>query len=161
MVINELKWMQALDHPNVLKIKGSGDGMVKDESGMEVKCDFMALEACLGGELFDYIAETGKFSARVSRFYFKQLLSALTHMHEKGISHRDVKPENIMFDSEFTLKLIDFGFATDQTKTNKKLGTLGYMAPEIILEKPYCAWASDLFAAAIVLFIMHTGSPPF
>lgn len=82
-------------------------------------------------------------------------------MHSKGIYHRDIKPENILLDSDFNIKLADFGFATHDTSSNSRYGTEGYMSPELMLNKEYNPWAADLFASAIVLFIMKTGHPPF
>jgi len=92
----------------------------------------MALEVCSMGELFDFIAQTGRFSEPVARYYFSQLLDGLEYMHNKGMSHRDMKPDNVLFDSEFVLKIADFGFASF-TQTNESFyGTKGYMAPEIM-----------------------------
>jgi serine/threonine protein kinase len=69
----------------------------------------------------------------LTRFYFKQLLNAVDHLHSTiGVSHLDIKLENILLDSDFTLKLCDFGFSDDVSlpvRVNK--GTDGYKAPEI------------------------------
>lgn len=72
----------------------------------------MALELCQGGELFDFIAQTGRFEEPVARYYFKQLLDGLEYLHNNGISHRDLKPENVLLDDQFNLKIADFGFAS-------------------------------------------------
>lgn len=73
---------------------------------------YMVEELAPGGELFEYVANTGKFSEEISRTYYKQLLNALSHMHSKGIAHRDLKPENLLFDGNYNLKVADFGFST-------------------------------------------------
>jgi len=78
-----------------------------------------------------------------------------------------MKPENVLFDEHFNIKVADFGFAapiegkdgTGYLRT--KLGTESYMAPEIHMKKPYIGASVDLFASAIVLFIMVTQHPPF
>jgi serine/threonine protein kinase len=77
----------------------------------------LALELAKGGELFDYISQTGEFSEDVARYFFHQLIDALDYMNKKGISHRDLKPENILMSEVFDLKLADFGFGSN-TETN-------------------------------------------
>lgn len=87
-------------------------------------------------------------------------MEGLDYCHSHSIAHRDLKPENLLLDSEFTLKLADFGFAAPLEGRDgsgylvTKLGTLNYMAPEIHLKQPYQGKQVDLFAAAIILFIM-------
>jgi len=110
------------------------------------------------------VAESGAFSEPVCRFFMSKILSALKHCHDKGYAHRDLKPENIFFGKNFVLKLADFGFTTVMQKDQKlftALGTPGYMAPEIMLQKPYDGKSVDLFAAAVINFIMFSEIPPF
>ena len=78
-----------------------------------------------------------------------------------------MKPENLLFSDNFVLKIVDFGFATplegrDGSGMNKTvLGTGGYMAPEIIEQKPYYALEADVFALGVILFIMRSADKPF
>lgn len=97
-------------------------------------------------------------------------MEGLDSVHRKGITHRDLKPENLLYDSEFNLKIADFGFAAplagrDGSFLQKTvLGTFGYMAPEIFQKDQnngYNGAQVDLFASAIILFIMVAGHPPF
>lgn len=128
---------------------------------------YAVLQLASGGELFDYLSTTGRFSETVSRFYFRQLIEALDHCHSHGYAHRDIKPENLFFDKEFNLLLGDFGFSTLMSgkdgsgKLKTILGTDNYMAPEIHAKAPYIGSSVDLFAAGIILFIFFTGHPPF
>jgi serine/threonine protein kinase len=95
------------------------------------------------------------------------MCEALDNIHKNGVCHRDLKPENILLDTEFNIKIADFGFAapTDGKEhtgfLRTRLGTLNYMAPEIHQRKPYSGPAADVFAASIILFIMLTQHPPF
>lgn len=136
-------------------------------NGQERLCAYIVQELVTGGELFDYVSCGGPFSESVTRYYFKQIISALHHCHTRGIAHRDLKPENILLDKNYDTKLIDFGFATPlEGRTGSGIsytlvGTPGYMAPEIVLGKPYQAPVVDLFATAVITFILFTGFPPF
>lgn len=88
-------------------------------------------------------------------------------MHSSGVAHRDLKPENLMLDKSFNLKIADFGFAAPTEGRDgsgylkTQLGTASYMAPEIHLAKPYTGPGVDLFACAIILFVMLSQRPPF
>ena len=91
----------------------------------------------------------------------------MTYFHEKGYAHRDIKPGNLLFDSEYTLKLGDFGIATKMNPKEKdpkikdEWGTEGFMAPECYEGYPFNGKDADLFSAAAVLFKMCTGCLAF
>lgn len=71
----------------------------------------MVTELVNGGDLFDFISLPGAFSEKVARYFTHQIFEALKYTHAKGICHRDMKLENLMLDSNFDLKVIDFGFS--------------------------------------------------
>jgi len=141
---------------------------MRADGSLKKKCEYIVLEIAKGGELFDYIANSGELKEDEARFYFRQLMLGLDFCHNKaGIAHRDLKPENLLLDETYDLKIADFGFAAPvegrdgQGYLYTKLGTQNYMAPEIHLRQPYIGREVDLFASAIILFIMVAGHPPF
>ena len=87
-------------------------------------------------------------------------------MAEVGVSHRDLKPENVLFDSNFRLKVSDFGLSRDAKgdhgdfKLKSRVGTEGYKPPEMELGN-YTGIQADIFATGIIIFIMFNGTPPF
>lgn len=159
--------MQNLKHANIVDQIEVGHAEYVKSSGKKKEVDYIVLELAAGGELFDFIAISGRFEEPVARYYFKQFMEGLAFCHENGIAHRDLKPENLLLDDQYNLKIADFGFAAPtQGKDGMgylftKLGTLNYMAPEIHLKQPYQGQSVDLFAAAIILFIMVAQHPPF
>jgi serine/threonine protein kinase len=168
LVMTEVQTMNGLSHPNILNmLEYSKEGVVKKSNGISEAVIYIVLELAQGGELFDFVAQTGRYSEPVARFYFNQLLDGLEYVHKRGVTHRDLKPENLLYDGYFNLKIADFGFAApiagrDGSGSQKtKLGTESYMAPEIHMRKPYSGESVDLFAAGIILFIMYTQHPPF
>lgn len=162
LVMNEIEIMKELSHPHIVNlIDFSSDAEYRRPNGSKVKVFYLSLELVSGGELFDFIAETGRFSEEVARFYFHQMIAALEYLHTNGVSHRDIKPENMMLDSNHNLKIADFGFSSTQALNETKRGTDGYMAPEIYKGIQYSGQSVDLFATGIILFIMVAQHPPF
>ena len=100
-----------------------------------------------------------------ARHIFRQLSSALAHMHERHMVHRDVKVDNVMFDRHGNAKLVDLGFTTKantDTSLKERCGTLMYAAPEIF--DPKCQGYGrpvDVFALGVTLFFMLAGHYPF
>ena len=129
--------------------------------------NYIVLELVSGGELFDFVSLGGRFSENEGRYYFKQLLDGLNHVHSHGYAHRDLKCENLLLDASFTLKISDFGLSAPLAGRDNNglmettLGTFSFMAPEIHMKMPYEGKKVDLFAAAIVLFTMISQRPPF
>jgi serine/threonine protein kinase len=130
--------VNSLDHPNIYKILGVGDGELDPQNGEKAyHVLFILMEYAENGELFDLISSTGRFSEDVARHFFIQLLDSLNYMHNNAeICHRDIKPENILIDKDFNIKMADFGFATKLCGDDGSyvlhdyMGTLGYMPPE-------------------------------
>ena len=115
----------------------------------------------------DYVECSGPFSEDTCRYFFKQLLDGLDHIHSKGYAHRDLKPSNILLDANFDIKIVDFGFSAPlsgkqgEGMNSSIVGSPCFLAPEIILHQPYSGRATDLFACAIILFYLRTKHSPF
>ena len=167
LIKTEVECLMNLKHPGIVNLVEQGTGVMTNSKKAPKTVDYIVLELVQGGELFDFVANSGRFTEEVARFYFHQFMEALNYMHTSGSAHRDLKPENIMLDADFNLKIADFGFAAPTEGRDGKgflqtqLGTASYMAPEIHLGKPYTGQGVDLFASAIILFVMLSQRPPF
>jgi len=124
------------------------------------------LEFAPGGEIFDILYYTSALEPILARTYFRQSIFGLEACHNAGVAHRDIKPQNLLLDSRFNIKLTDFGLSkvfesdADAIMSTTYVGTRGYQAPELLLDKPYDL-ACDIFSMGVVLFILITGYPPF
>ena len=122
---------------------------------------YIVEELCSGGDLFDLISREGGLSSKVSKQYFRQIVSAISYVHAQGFSHGDLKPENILLDSHHDIKLADFGFSSSTEFSRRKIGTPGYMSPELRKGEVYSTRLSDVFSLGVTLFVMRTGTMPF
>ena len=140
LIMTEVDALQGLENINIINQIEIGHDTYLKASGKSREVDYIVLELAGGGELFDFIAISGRFDEPLARYYFKQFMNGLAFCHEKGIAHRDLKPENLLLDNNYTLKIADFGFAAPVEGKDgsgyltTKLGTLNYMAPEIHLK---------------------------
>ena len=163
----EISLSTNFDHENIVKYYDFKEkSTLQRSNGEEIPVAYLVQEAIMGGELTDYVKEGG-LSEPICRYYFKQLLKALCYLHTKGYSHRDLKLDNILLDDKFNLKIVDFGFSCPLNGKNGKgfrssyVGTPSYMAPEIIRRENYNAEDVDLFAAAVCIFALVSGTFPF
>lgn len=113
------------------------------------------------GNFSQMIKTVGALGEDVSRFYFKQLLEGLKYMQGKGVAHRDLKPENILLDRNWHIKISDFGFGTETGVHKTRCGTRSFFPPEMHKKAHYNAEDYDLFASAIIGYMMVTGVSPF
>lgn len=161
----ELRALEGVSHPNVIKFYSLVEKGCYRSGDKTRAVSYVAMEFCAGGELFELLATSGALSENAARWFFRQLLSGLTHLASLNLAHRDLKPENLLLADQLALKIADFGFATrlaDGQLADTYLGSEGYMAPEFH-KKPlsYRPEKVDVFAAGVVLFNMVTGLPPF
>ena len=123
-----------------------------------------------GGELYDHIIKVKRLGEREAADAIKQLLLAISYMHEQNIAHRDIKPENILLAPEETtvpgklnLKLTDFGFACfyrPERGLSQVLGSPLYMAPEIVREERYDK-SVDIWSVGVIFYELLFGMKPF
>lgn len=126
---------------------------------------YLILEYAQGGELFTHLAQERMFDEPTASFYMAEMVLALEHLHTNlGVVYRDLKPENCLLDAEGHLLLTDFGLskvAVDEDDHCKSiLGTVEYMAPEVIEGKKY-GFAVDWWSLGALAFDLLTGAPPF
>jgi len=161
--MTEARLASRLAHPNVVRVHDFGT-----EETSEGPLVYLVMEFCSGRQLGDLLAQEARFSlARVGTI-MAQILSALAELHDHGIVHRDVKPENVILEpgsrGTEVVKLIDFGIA--ETKTGERraaggvVGTPAYVSPEVI-RGGEADHQADLYAAGSMLFELVTGKPLF
>lgn len=127
---------------------------------------FIITERLRGGELFEYILNNGPLSEDFARQILFGVFSAVAYLHERGVVHRDIKAENLIFfrnaDGEIALKLIDFGFSTvlRHSMTGSFMGTGGYIAPEIRQNKNYST-SVDSWSLGVLLYCTLAARLPF
>lgn len=106
----------------------------------------------------------GPMKETEAREYVRTIAKTLKYCHEQGVSHRDLKAENVLVSKDGRLKLIDFAFAFKGEKGAKVdtfCGTPSYMAPEIFLKAPHCPRKADIWALGVLAFKLVVGELPF
>ncbi|HNJ29730.1 MAG TPA: protein kinase, partial [Ferruginibacter sp.] len=126
---------------------------------------FMVMEYVEGTNLDDLLKQHKSLPAEFIVPVFVQALEGLQHAHRKNIFHRDIKPSNIMLTPDGVVKLMDFGIAKvageqKMTQVNKIVGTVEFMAPELIQGRD-ASNASDIYAAGVTMYEMLSGKLPF
>jgi eukaryotic-like serine/threonine-protein kinase len=145
-----------LSHPNICQLYAYGEGADRP---------YLVLEFLAGGTLEERLAAGERFSDADVAKCAVELASALAHAHGRGVVHRDVKPANVLFDSEGRAKLSDFGIArvADRptlTEAGTLLGSAAYISPEQAQGKPLTP-TTDVYAFGVILYRLLTGRLPF
>ncbi|MBI9075061.1 MAG: serine/threonine protein kinase [Desulfatibacillum sp.] len=155
--LREVRILQPINHPNIVTAYD-----VFETKGFH--CIAMELVRGLDGKA--YLKKNGPMPFPRFLKVTEQLLEALASCHDKGIVHRDIKPQNLVIDDEENMKLLDFGIAkmntmSDLTKTGTSLGTPEYMAPEIFQKGASFDPRVDIYATGLVLHEFLTGKSLF
>jgi len=151
------------NHNNILKLVDCLENQTyRNTSGKALNCNVLVLELAPHGDLFDSIIKSGKYHEQLARTLFKQLVSGLEYIHNNGYVHLDLKPDNIFIDQNYNLKIADFDLAkVNESKFKGQIGTMNYMAPEILEYKEFDGKTTDIFGLGIILFSMVVGHLPF
>eukprot|EP00658_Telonema_sp_P-2_P062512 TRINITY_DN51186_c0_g1_i1.p1 TRINITY_DN51186_c0_g1~~TRINITY_DN51186_c0_g1_i1.p1 ORF type:complete len:405 (+),score=98.59 TRINITY_DN51186_c0_g1_i1:166-1380(+) len=156
----EVQLLQLLDHPNIIKYLGTerGNGVLN-----------ILLEFAPGGSIKGVLNQFGPFSEACIRRYVSDIVSGLGHLHAEGIIHRDLKPANMLLEQSGLCKLADFGCSkvvadaltlmrSDAQHT--AVGTMQFMAPEVVKEEGY-GRSADIWSLGMSILEMATGAPPW
>lgn len=153
---NESKAIAVLNHPNIVKVYDVSFGD---------QIQYIVMEFIDGITLKEYIEQEGTIRWQEAVHFTTQILMALECAHEKGIIHRDIKPQNIMLLQDGSIKVADFGIARflqseTQTMTDKAIGSVHYIAPEQA-SGDYTTDKADIYSVGVMLYEMLTGKLPF
>jgi len=163
---NEFSNLKRLDHPNIVKVFE----LHYDPKTAKV---YIVQELVKGREMLEMLQELGAYSEKDASHVFTQILNAIEFLHSQGITHRDLKPNNILISPKLDVKIIDFNVAkfaeqyknySSFTANNYKMltytGTIAYTAPEIFIGGEYSEEV-DMWSAGAVLYTMLCGYQPF
>lgn len=156
---SELCVLRRVRHTNIIQL------MEVFETAERV---YMVMELATGGELFDRIITRGSFTERDATRVLQMVLDGVKYLHALGITHRDLKPENLLYyhpGADSKIIITDLGLASSRKKGDECLmkttcGTPEYIAPEILVRKPYTN-AVDMWALGVISYILLSGTMPF
>ncbi|XP_056429301.1 calcium/calmodulin-dependent protein kinase type 1D isoform X1 [Hyla sarda] len=154
---NEITVLKKIKHENIVAM----EDIYESPSHL-----YLVMQLVSGGELFDRIVEKGFYTEKDASTLIRQVLDAVFYLHRLGIVHRDLKPENLLYfsqEGESKIMISDFGLSKMEGKgdvMSTACGTPGYVAPEVLAQKPYSK-AVDCWSIGVIAYILLCGYPPF
>ncbi|CAL8381717.1 unnamed protein product [Boreogadus saida] len=154
---NEIAVLHRIQHTNIVSL----EDIYESTSHL-----YLVMQLVSGGELFDRIVEKGFYTERDASQLIHQILDAVKYLHDMGIVHRDLKPENLLYysmDEDSKIMISDFGLSKIEgsgSVMSTACGTPGYVAPEVLAQKPYSK-AVDCWSIGVISYILLCGYPPF
>lgn len=157
---SEVDTMRLVDHPSCVKLLETFDTF---------QHIYLVMELMTGGDLFERILEKGSYCEADAAAAVSKIARGLAHLHETGIVHRALKPENLLFSQpgeQGTLKIADVGIAEAMAQFMGPLdvtdvcGTPGYIAPEVARGELYDS-AADMWSLGVILYVLLCGAAPF
>lgn len=150
---NELRLSSRFDHPNIVKVYD----IIYEEDIIMIVMEYLK-----NGDLQSVLMRGYQFTLEIMMKITKGILEGLNYLHKRGICHRDIKSENILFDDEFNPKIIDFGVSMEHADSAKTIcGTPFFMAPEIIRGENYDGRKADIWALGVTLHVLTTKTFPW
>jgi len=155
--IREARAAASLDHPNIVRAYD----LDEDETR-----HFLVMEYVDGGLLGEIVRKQGPMGIHRACHYVRQASIGLQHVHDAGLVHRDIKPDNLIVDRGGTVKILDLGLArflqgSEEVLTHGILGTPDYVAPEQCQDSHNVDIRADIYSMGGTLYFLLTGSPPF
>ncbi|KAL6042056.1 hypothetical protein STEG23_022046 [Scotinomys teguina] len=153
---NEIAVLKRIKHENIVTLEDIYESTTHY---------YLVMQLVSGGELFDRILERGVYTEKDASLVIQQVLSAVKYLHENGIVHRDLKPENLLYltpEENSKIMITDFGLSKMEQNgvMSTACGTPGYVAPEVLAQKPYSK-AVDCWSIGVITYILLCGYPPF
>ncbi|XP_056591083.1 calcium/calmodulin-dependent protein kinase type 1 isoform X1 [Triplophysa dalaica] len=154
---NEIAVLHKIKHANIVSL----EDIFENKSHL-----YLVMQLVSGGELFDRIVEKGFYTEKDASKLIQQILDAVKYLHDMGIVHRDLKPENLLYysmDEDSKIMISDFGLSKiegSDSVMSTACGTPGYVAPEVLAQKPYSK-AVDCWSIGVIAYILLCGYPPF
>jgi len=156
----EARAIARIDHPGVVDVYDQGEHGEPPDPVV-----FLVMELIRGGTLRDVLGERGALPVPEALAVLEPVLSALAAAHAQGMTHRDVKPENVLISTAGAVKVADFGLVTAAAQAGAStagmiMGTVAYLSPEQVTGRAVDA-RSDVYSAGVVLYELLTGVPPY